>query len=204
VEGVGGEMGGEGEEGAGGIFGVGLALERAHGPLAPAVETSVTVITPLRILLAEDHPVNRQVALGLLARHGHSVDVVADGAAAVEAARGSGYDVILMDVHMPVLDGIEASRIIRSFPGAAGRVPIVGLGASVLKAEPDLCFAAGMDEFLAKPIDPAALTRVLAHHAPPAAAAAPTAPAVETLLDTAYLSALVDALGTARVAALAE
>src|SRR5262249_56636604 len=176
VEGVGGEMGGEGEEGAGGIFGVGLALERAHGPLAPAVETSVTVITPLRILLAEDHPVNRQVALGLLARHGHSVDVVADGAAAVEAARGSGYDVILMDVHMPVLDGIEASRIIRSFPGAAGRMPIVGLSASVLKEDTDLCFAAGMDECLAKPNQPVALARVLARHGTSPAAPKPPAP----------------------------
>jgi CheY-like chemotaxis protein len=158
----------------------------------------------LRILLAEDHPVNRQVALGLLARQGHSVDVVTDGEAAVEAARGSGYDVILMDVHMPVLDGIEASRIIRSFPGPAGRVPIVGLSASVLKEETDLCFAAGMDAFLAKPIDPAALTRVLARHGTSPAATAPPAPAVETLLDTTYLSALVDALGTAHVAALAE
>jgi CheY-like chemotaxis protein len=140
----------------------------------------------------------------LLARHGHSVDVVADGAAAVEAARGGGYDVILMDVHMPGLDGIEASRIIRSFPGAAGRVPIVGLSASVLRDETDLCFAAGMDEFLAKPIDPAALARVLARHGTSPAAARPPAPAGEALLDTAYLSALVEALGTARVAALAE
>jgi signal transduction histidine kinase/FixJ family two-component response regulator/HPt (histidine-containing phosphotransfer) domain-containing protein len=204
VQAMGGEISVESEQGAGAIFVVALALERAHGPLATDVETPVTVVTPLRILLAEDHPVNRQVALGLLARHGHSVDVVADGAAAVEAARGGGYDVILMDVHMPGLDGIEASRIIRSFPGAAGRVPIVGLSASVLRDETDLCFAAGMDEFLAKPIDPAALARVLARHGTSPAAARPPAPAGEALLDTAYLSALVEALGTARVAALAE
>src|SRR5262249_50512614 len=76
--------------------------------------------------------------------------------------------------------------------------------ASVLKEETDLCFAAGMDEFLAKPIDPAALTRVLARHGTSPAAATPPVPAVETLLDTAYLSALVEALGTARVAALVE
>jgi len=120
-----------------------------------------------------------------------------------------------MDVHMPVMDGIEASRIIRGFSGAAGRAPIVGLSASVLKEETDLCFAAGMDEFLAKPIDPAALSRVLARLGTSAATtaaattpapppAAPSAPAADTLLDTTYLSALVDALGTERVAALAE
>jgi signal transduction histidine kinase/DNA-binding NarL/FixJ family response regulator len=204
VQAMGGQIGVESEPGAGAIFMVAVELERAQAPLPVESETPAAAVAPLRILLAEDHPVNRQVALGLLARHGHKVDVVADGAAAVEAARGGGYDVILMDVHMPVMDGIEASRMIRQCPGAAGRVPIVGLSASVLKDETDLCFAAGMDEFLAKPIDPAALTRVLARHGISAAAASPTAPAAESLLDTAYVSALVDALGAARVAALTE
>ena len=204
VQAMGGEIGVESEPGAGAIFMVAIELERAHAPLPVESETPAGVVTPLRILLAEDHPVNRQVALGLLARHGHNVDVVADGAAAMEAARGGDYDVILMDVHMPVMDGIEASRMIRQFPGAAGRVPIVGLSASVLKDETDLCFAAGMDEFLAKPIDPAALARVLARHGTSLTAASPTAAAAGPLLDTSYLSALVDALGAARVAALTE
>jgi len=204
VEAMGGQIGVESEPGAGAIFMVAIELERAQAPLPAESETPAAAVAPLRILLAEDHPVNRQVALGLLARHGHHVDVVADGAAAVEAARGGGYDVILMDVHMPAMDGIEASRMIRQFPGAAGRVPIVGLSASVLKDETDLCFAAGMGEFLAKPIDPAALTRVLARHGASAAAASPAAPASEPLLDAAYISALVDALGAARVAALTE
>ena len=215
VQAMGGEISVESEPGAGAIFVVAVTLDRAHAPIATEVEAPFTAVTPLRILLAEDHPVNRQVALGLLARQGHAVDVVADGAAAVEAARGGSYDVILMDVHMPVMDGIEASRIIRGFSGAAGRAPIVGLSASVLKEETELCFAAGMDEFLAKPIDPPALSRVLARlgtaaattaaATPPAPPpAAPSAPAADTLLDTMYLSALVDALGTERVAALAE
>jgi len=208
VQAMGGEIGVESEPGAGAIFMVAVAFDRAHAPLAADTETPAPAITPLRILLAEDHAVNRQVALGLLARHGHTVDVVVDGAAAVEAARGGGYDVILMDVHMPVMDGTEASRLIRGFPGAAGRVPIVGLSASVLKDETDLCFAAGMDEFLAKPIDPAMLARVLARHATSSAAptpspSAPSAPTATTLLDAAYAQALVDALGAAHVAALA-
>jgi CheY-like chemotaxis protein len=187
---------------------------------------AVSEISPLRILLAEDNPVNREVALGLLKRHGHSVTVVTDGAEAVEAARPGDFDVILMDVHMPGMDGTEASRIVRGFPGPQGRVPIVALSASVLKDEVDVCFQAGMDEFLAKPIDPAALTRVLARLGasraaartvpgaapsqavplpgppePPSRAVPP--PATEPLLDEAYLRALVDALGVAHVAALA-
>jgi CheY-like chemotaxis protein len=125
------------------------------------------------------------------------------------------------------MDGTEASRIVRGFPGPEGRVPIVALSASVLKDEVDVCFEAGMDEFLAKPIDPAALTRVLARlgASRAAAGAAPGAapsqavpplvppepapskavspPAPEPLLDEAYLRALVDALGVAHVAALA-
>jgi DNA-binding NarL/FixJ family response regulator len=111
-----------------------------------------------------------------------------------------------MDVHMPVMDGIEASRVIRGFPTAAGRVPIVALSASVMKDETDLCFDAGMNEFLAKPIDPEALVRILARHATspletPAPAAQPT---TSTLLDTTYLQALIEALGASRVAALVD
>jgi signal transduction histidine kinase/CheY-like chemotaxis protein/HPt (histidine-containing phosphotransfer) domain-containing protein len=202
---MGGDIGIDSRPGAGATFTVTLSLERAHAPVAPEGAAAAPTVTPLRILLAEDHPVNRQVALGLLARHGHTVDVVADGKAAAEAARGGGYDVILMDVHMPVMDGTEAARLIRGYDGAAGRVPIVALSASVLKDETDLCFEAGMDEFLAKPIDPAALARVLARHGTPGGATTtPVAAAADALLDTAYVRALVDALGAAHVAALAE
>jgi CheY-like chemotaxis protein len=122
----------------------------------------------------------------------------------VEAARSGAFDVILMDVHMPGMDGTEAARVIRAFAGPAARVPIVALSASVLKDEVAVCFEAGMDEFLAKPIDPAILTRMLARLGASCAPAAVPAPplAVETLLDEAYLRALVDALGAAQVTAL--
>jgi signal transduction histidine kinase/CheY-like chemotaxis protein/HPt (histidine-containing phosphotransfer) domain-containing protein len=207
IEAMGGEIGVESEPGVGAIFMIAVAFERAHAPLARDTESPAPAVTPLRILLAEDHPVNRQVALGLLARQGHTVDVVIDGAAAVDAARGGRYDVILMDVHMPVMDGIEATRVIRGFPGGPGRVPIVGLSASVLKEETDVCFAAGMDEFLAKPIDPTVLARVLARHGPSSAQAGsppvPPPPMAAPLLDAEYAQALVDALGAAHVTALA-
>ena len=200
---MGGDIGIDSKAGAGSTFTVTVALERAQAPLAPEPHMAASAVTPLRILLAEDNAVNREVALGLLQRDGHAVTVVTDGAQAVATARGGGFDVILMDVHMPGMDGTEATRIIRGFPPPGGRVPIVALSASVLKDEIDICFESGMDEFLAKPIDPAALTRMLARlatsDAPPPAAA----PAAGTLLDEAYLRALVEALGAAHVAALA-
>jgi signal transduction histidine kinase/CheY-like chemotaxis protein/HPt (histidine-containing phosphotransfer) domain-containing protein len=204
---MGGEISVESRPGAGATFTVRVALERAHAPLAAETNVDERSGRPLRILLAEDHPVNREVALGLLKRHGHAVTVVTDGAQAVPAARDGGFDVILMDVHMPGMDGIEASRIIRGFPPPAGRVPIVALSASVLKDEVNVCFEAGMDEFLAKPIDPGALARALARLGASRAAAAPPvppSPAAETLLDGGYLRALVDALGATHVSALAS
>jgi signal transduction histidine kinase/CheY-like chemotaxis protein len=201
---MGGEIRVESRPGAGSTFTVELALDRAQSPLpADADVAGPPVITPRRILLAEDNPVNREVALGLLQRHGHAVTVVNDGKAAVEAARAGGFDAVLMDVHMPGLDGIEAARTIRAFGDAAAGVPIVALSASVLKEEVAVCFEAGMDEFLAKPIDPAALTRVLASLGAPRAPAPAPAPAVGALLDEAYLRDLVDALGVAQVASLA-
>jgi signal transduction histidine kinase/CheY-like chemotaxis protein/HPt (histidine-containing phosphotransfer) domain-containing protein len=202
---MGGEIGVESTPGAGAVFTVTLALEPARAPLVAEADAAEPPVAPLSILLAEDHPVNREVALGLLQRHGHAVTVVTDGAAAVAAAREGGFDVILMDVHMPGMDGTEAARIIRGFPdGPAARVPIVALSASVLKDETDMCFAAGMDQFLAKPIDPAALARVLARlGGPRAASTAAAVPLADGLLDEAYLRALVDALGAPHVAALA-
>jgi CheY-like chemotaxis protein len=201
---MGGEIAVDSRPGAGASFTVTVSLERARAPLAAETDAAESAVTPLRILLAEDNAVNREVALGLLQRHGHSVTVVTDGAQAVATARGGGFDVILMHVHRPGMDGTAAPRIIGRVAAPAGRVPIVALSASVLKDEIDVCFEAGMDEFLAKPLDPAALARVLARLGTPATAAPPVpASAATTLLDEAYLRALVDALGTAHVAALA-
>jgi TMAO reductase system sensor TorS len=210
VRAMGGEIGVDSRPGAGATFTVQLAFDHARSPLPAEADGDAPAVTPLRILLAEDNPVNREVALGLLQRHGHAVTVVTDGREAVEAASAGRFDVILMDVHMPGMDGIEASRVLRASSSPAARAPIVALSASVLKDEVAVCFEAGMDEFLAKPIDPAELARVLARLAASRAGAvapvvaAPGAPAgVATLLDETYLRALVDALGAAHVTALA-
>lgn len=115
---------------------------------------------PLRILVAEDHPINQIVARLLLEQMGYQPDVVADGREAVEALEKNPYDVVLMDVHMPVLDGLEATREIRR-RGNAERPKIIALTASTLKGDREQCLAAGMDEFLGKPIDELELEAVL-------------------------------------------
>ncbi|WP_232676745.1 response regulator [Nocardioides sp. R-C-SC26] len=115
----------------------------------------------LDVLIVEDNPVNQMVATGLLETMGCRVGIAADGMEAVEAlAGGHGYDLVLMDCRMPRLDGYDATRAIRAQEDS-GRVPIIAMTASALPGERDRCLAAGMDDFLTKPVEPAALAQVL-------------------------------------------
>jgi two-component system, sensor histidine kinase and response regulator len=104
----------------------------------------------MHILLAEDNPVNQQVATTMLRKRGHEVDVVADGAAAVAAVRGTVYDVVLMDIQMPEMDGFAATEAIRALPERAG-LPIIALTAHALSGERDRCLSHGMTGYLTKP-----------------------------------------------------
>jgi PAS domain S-box-containing protein len=124
-----------------------------------------------RVLLAEDNPINREVAGELLAIVGLQVDPAGDGAAAVELARDHDYDVILMDVQMPVMDGLEAARRIRAMPGRAA-TPIVAMTAAISDADRQAAERAGMSAFVPKPFAPAALYRCLQQWLPPVGAAA--------------------------------
>jgi hypothetical protein len=158
-------------------------------------------VAPLRILVAEDNPVNQEVAVGLLRRSGHMVDVVDDGRAAVAAVGAGTYDVVLMDLQMPVLDGIEATRAIRRLPGGKGDLPIIALSATVLPNAAQRALAAGMNAHLVKPIDPIALAAALAEHTR-SADTRPTAPPSSSVIDAEHLRLLVDSLGPAKVAEL--
>lgn len=104
-----------------------------------------------RVLLVEDNSTNLLLARRVLEKAGYWVEVAVNGREGVEAARHQRFDVILMDVQMPVLDGCAASREIRRFPGWAGRVPIIALTASVYSEDSKRCFEAGMDDFVGKP-----------------------------------------------------
>ncbi len=112
---------------------------------------------PLRLLLAEDNAVNQKLALRLLERMGYSADVVGNGLEALDAVEGTAYDVILMDVQMPELDGLETTRRIRHrWPGDTGP-RIVAMTANAMEGDREACLAAGMDDYIAKPIRPEAL-----------------------------------------------
>ncbi len=109
---------------------------------------------PLRVLVAEDGAVNQRLIERLLDKRGHSVRLVADGAAAVEAVGAERFDVVLMDVQMPVMDGLEATRLIREAEArnGAARLPVLALTASAMEADRHRCSDAGMDAFLTKPL----------------------------------------------------
>jgi signal transduction histidine kinase/DNA-binding response OmpR family regulator/HPt (histidine-containing phosphotransfer) domain-containing protein len=126
-----------------------------------------------RILVAEDNLVNQRVAKGMVEWLGCAVDIVANGTEAIAAVEALGYDLILMDVHMPEMDGLEATRRIRGWERGSGRtarVPIVALTANAMSGDRDACLAAGMDDYLSKPITREALAGVLARYIGPAAA----------------------------------
>jgi PAS domain S-box-containing protein len=120
---------------------------RATTPFAEASPRSRGVI-----LLAEDNVINQKVAVAMLESGGYRVDVVADGLAAVTAVRARQYDVVLMDCHMPEMDGFEAAAAIRAEEGEHRRAPIIALTAGAMQEDRERCLAAGMDDHLAKPV----------------------------------------------------
>ena len=129
-----------------------------------------------RVLLAEDNAINVLLATTLLEAGGYSVEVVVNGLQAVETAARARFDLILMDVHMPVMDGLEATRRIRALGGAAGSVPIVAMTANAMTSDRDACLAAGMNDFVSKPFEAEAFLSVVARHVDPDAGGEVTEP----------------------------
>ena len=200
LEAMGGSIAAESRAGAGSIFRFSLPVGAASAEAAPAPPgPSVSAPGMLRILVAEDNAVNQMVATKMLERQGHRVLAVANGAAALAAARGGDFDLVLMDVMMPVLDGLAATRAIRALPGAAGQVKVIGLTAGASREDEAACRAAGMDGFAVKPI---ALERLLAEMARVCGGAAAGTTA-EDAIDPDVLAGLENALGAGTAAQIA-
>ncbi|HAA04384.1 MAG TPA: hypothetical protein DCE18_13655 [Syntrophobacteraceae bacterium] len=107
----------------------------------------------MNLLLAEDNPVNQRLAARVLEKHGHRVTVVENGLEALIALENKNFDLILMDIQMPDLDGLETARAIRKLEVGSGRhIPIIALTAHALHGDRERCFEAGMDDYISKPI----------------------------------------------------
>ncbi len=119
---------------------------------------------PLKILLAEDNLVNQRLAVGLLEKQGHVIEIAGDGIAAIDQFKKGTFDLVLMDIQMPEMDGLEATRAIRRYEREKelAPVPIVAMTARAMAGDRDECIAAGMDDYISKPIRPAQLFQVLA------------------------------------------
>jgi CheY-like chemotaxis protein len=154
----------------------------------------------LNILLAEDNPVNQDVASRMLGRLGHEIDLAVDGFEAVQKAKARLYDVILMDMQMPDMDGVQATLIIRKLPPPHGQVPIVALTANAFPTDRQACLDAGMNDFVSKPVTRDKLAAALQPWAGCQATASPevavVSPARHALVDEDHFARVARELGT--------
>ncbi|MEJ8836445.1 ATP-binding protein [Ramlibacter sp. AN1133] len=185
VEAMGGEIGVESAPRQGSVFRFAVPLKAgdARG-LRTQRQDPVQPLAVQRILVAEDVEINREILRAVLDRAGHRLTFATTGAEALEAVQREPFDVVLMDVQMPVMDGVEATRRIRRLPPPVGQVPIIGLTANVMAREREQYLGAGMDDCLPKPIDWDQLHGALAR-------IAGAAPAPDPVMDTAAVEAVL-------------
>ena len=164
---MGGNISLQSEVGRGSTFYFTVELEAADADeIDRELESNTPRLLPAantRVLLAEDNPANQAVIKSILEHAGLQVDIVANGREAIDAVRSASYHIVLMDISMPEMDGMDATNGIRQLPGDSGRIPIIALTAHALAGDRERFLAAGMNDYLTKPIDRDATLHAIAH-----------------------------------------